>query len=78
MPAGVPHTYRVSAEPSRYLIFLTPRIDRLIARLHDPTSGRVTNMNTFVVPAGSWLTVDIDQVGSTVAGSDLTVQVELS
>ena len=32
--AGVPHTYRVTVEPSRYLIFLTPRLDRLIARLH--------------------------------------------
>jgi hypothetical protein len=33
VPAGVPHTYRVT-EPSRYLIFLTPRLDRLIAKLH--------------------------------------------
>jgi hypothetical protein len=32
VPAGCAHTYRV-AEPSRYLIFLTPRLDRLIARL---------------------------------------------
>ena len=36
VPAGTPHTYRVSAEPTRYLIFLTPRLDRLIARLHAP------------------------------------------
>jgi hypothetical protein len=28
--------------------------------------------------AGDYLTVDVDQVGSTVAGSDLTVQIELS
>jgi hypothetical protein len=45
VPAGVPHTYRVSAEPSRYLIFLTPRLDRLIARLHslcDPSELRAT------------------------------------
>jgi uncharacterized RmlC-like cupin family protein len=34
VPAGTPHTYRVTTEPSRYLIFLTPRLDRLIARLH--------------------------------------------
>ena len=33
VPAGSAHTYRVT-EPSRYLIFLTPRLDRLIARLH--------------------------------------------
>jgi hypothetical protein len=32
VPAGLPHTYRVT-QPSRYLIFLTPRLDRLIARL---------------------------------------------
>jgi quercetin dioxygenase-like cupin family protein len=45
VPAGVAHTYRVSAEPSRYLIFLTPRLDRLIARLHrlsDPSELRAT------------------------------------
>jgi Cupin domain len=33
VPAGSPHTYRVTAQPSRYLIFLTARLDRLIARL---------------------------------------------
>lgn len=32
VPAGLAHTYRV-IEPSRYLIVLTPRLDRLIARL---------------------------------------------
>jgi mannose-6-phosphate isomerase-like protein (cupin superfamily) len=45
VPAGVAHTYRVSVEPSRYLIFLTPRLDRLIARLHrlsDPAELRAT------------------------------------
>jgi uncharacterized RmlC-like cupin family protein len=34
VPAGAPHTYRVAAEPCRYLIILTPRLDRLITRLH--------------------------------------------
>jgi quercetin dioxygenase-like cupin family protein len=34
VPAGAPHTYDVIG-PSRYLIFLTPRLDRLIARLLD-------------------------------------------
>ncbi|HYG85052.1 MAG TPA: cupin domain-containing protein [Azospirillum sp.] len=33
VPAGVAHTYRVSSEPCRYLIILTPNLDRLIARL---------------------------------------------
>jgi mannose-6-phosphate isomerase-like protein (cupin superfamily) len=45
VPAGSPHTYRVSAEPCRYLIFLTPKLDRLIARLHslpDPSDLRAT------------------------------------
>ena len=45
VPAGTPHTYRVTSEPSRYLIFLTPRLDRLIARLHnlsDPSELRAT------------------------------------
>ena len=42
VPAGAAHTYR-ETEPSRYLIFLTPRLDRLIARLHslsDPSELR--------------------------------------
>ena len=34
VPAGVAHTYTV-VEPSRYLIILTPKIDRLIAKLLD-------------------------------------------
>ena len=32
LPAGMAHTYSCPV-PSRYLIFLTPRLDRLIARL---------------------------------------------
>ena len=32
VPAGVAHTYR-AAEGSRYLIFLTPKLDRLIGKL---------------------------------------------
>jgi hypothetical protein len=34
VPAGLAHTYS-TLEPSRYLIFLTPRLDRLIARLRE-------------------------------------------
>ena len=44
VPAGCAHTYRVTG-PSRYLIFLTPRLDRLIARLRsltDSTQVRAT------------------------------------
>jgi len=39
------------------------------------SSGYVTNMNIMTVGTGSYLTVDIDQVGSTTAGSDLCVQI---
>lgn len=39
------------------------------------TSGKVTNMNTTSIVDGSYFTVDIDQVGSTITGSNLTVQV---
>lgn len=35
VPAGVVHTYWESAGPSRYLMILTPRLDQLIAALHD-------------------------------------------
>ena len=35
VPAGVAHTYLVSSEPCRYLIALTPNLDRLIAKLKD-------------------------------------------
>lgn len=35
VPAGVAHTYSV-VEPARYLIVLTPKIDRLIEKLLDP------------------------------------------
>lgn len=34
VPAGSAHTY-CTLEPSHYLIFLTPRLDRLIARLRE-------------------------------------------
>jgi mannose-6-phosphate isomerase-like protein (cupin superfamily) len=38
VPAGVAHTYGVVG-PSRYLILLTPRLDRLIARLRSLPDG---------------------------------------
>ena len=41
------------------------------------TSGRVTNMDVVTVANGQYVTVDVDQVGSTTAGSDLTVQFEI-
>ncbi|CAO3459491.1 cupin domain-containing protein [Azospirillum largimobile] len=33
VPAGVAHTYLIASEPCRYLIVLTPNLDRLIAKL---------------------------------------------
>lgn len=42
------------------------------------TSGLVTNMDVTALAAGDYLTVDVDQVGSTVAGADLVVQLRLS
>lgn len=41
------------------------------------TSGSVTNMDVTSVAAGNYMTVDIAQVGSTVTGADLTVQVQV-
>ncbi|MEO6513849.1 MAG: hypothetical protein ABIR37_04135 [Candidatus Saccharimonadales bacterium] len=41
------------------------------------TSGKITNMNVTTVANGDYLTVDIDQVGSTTPGTDLTVQMEV-
>lgn len=39
------------------------------------TSGKVTNMDVTTISDGSYFTVDIDQVGSLVAGANLTVQI---
>lgn len=41
------------------------------------TSGKVTNMNITTVADGDYVTVDIDQIGSTTPGGDLTVQLEI-
>lgn len=42
------------------------------------TSGLVTNMNITSVAAGDYITIDIDQVGSSTAGEDLTVQIRIT
>lgn len=39
------------------------------------TATEVTNMNVTAISAGQYLTADIDQIGTTVAGADLTVAV---
>lgn len=41
------------------------------------TSGKVTNMNVTSWPSGTYLSVDVDQIGSVLAGADLTVQISL-
>ena len=41
------------------------------------TSGKVTNHDVTSLANGDYLTVDIDQVGSTIPGADLTVSVWL-
>jgi hypothetical protein len=41
------------------------------------TSGNVTNVDVTTIAAGEYLTIDIDQIGSTTAGADLTVQIEV-
>lgn len=42
------------------------------------TSGKITNMNVTSIAVGNYITVDIDQVGSTIAGSDLVIQLEVA
>lgn len=39
------------------------------------TSGKVTNMDVTTLADGDYLTVDIDQIGSTIPGADLSVQI---
>ncbi|RWM65327.1 MAG: cupin domain-containing protein [Mesorhizobium sp.] len=55
VPAGLAHTYQ-AIEPSRYLIILTPKIDRLIERLLDPTE--VSDLRTTL---GEFDTVMVDR-----------------
>lgn len=38
-------------------------------------SGLVTNMEVTALAAGDYLTVDIDQIGTTTAGSDVTIEI---
>jgi hypothetical protein len=42
------------------------------------TSGKVTNMDVTTIANGSYITVDIDQIGSVIAGSDLCAQLEVA
>jgi hypothetical protein len=42
------------------------------------TNGNTTTFNTTTITSGDWVSLDIDQVGSTIAGSDLTVIMTIS
>ncbi len=41
------------------------------------TSGNVTAIDINTVAPGEYLTIDVDQIGATTAGTDLTIQVEV-
>lgn len=55
----------------------TTQANRPTIAVSGNTSGKVTTMNVTSVASGAYLTVDVDQVGSTIPGADLTVQVEV-
>jgi hypothetical protein len=55
----------------------TTQANRPTIAIAGNTSGNVTNFDITTVAAGEYLTVDIDQIGSTTAGADLTVQIEV-
>lgn len=53
----------------------TTQTNRPTIAVSTNTSGLVSNMSVTALAANDYLTVDIDQIGSTVAGADLTVQI---
>ncbi|MGH3375974.1 MAG: hypothetical protein ACRDP6_14645 [Actinoallomurus sp.] len=55
----------------------TTQANRPTVAISGNTSGKVTNMDVTTLADGDYITVDIDQIGSTVAGADLVVQVEV-
>ena len=57
-------------------IFTTPA-NRPTITAGTQASSFVTNMDVTTVAAGAYVTVDVAQVGSTIPGSDLTVQLEV-
>lgn len=73
-PAG--QSFIVDVNKNGTTVFTT-QANRPVIGIGANTSGKVTNMNVTTVAIGDYLTVDIDQVGTTTAGSDLVVQVEV-
>lgn len=55
----------------------TTQANRPTIAIGTNASGYVTNMDVATVAAGSYVTIDVAQVGSTIPGSDLTVQLEV-
>lgn len=56
----------------------TTQANRPTIAIGATATNKIVNMNVAEIAPGGYLTVDIDQVGSTVAGADLMVQVEVS
>lgn len=55
----------------------TTQANRPAVAISGFVSGRVANMDVTALVSGDYLTVDIDQVGSTITGQDLVVIVEI-
>lgn len=60
------------------ITIFTTQANRPTIAIGANTSGKVTNMDITSLADGDYLTVDVAQVGSTVAGADLTVTVYAS
>ena len=75
-PTGSP-TVVIDANKNGTTVFTTQGNRPTIAA-SSFTSGLVTNMDVTSLTAGDYLQVDIDTVGGTIAGADLTVQIVLA
>ncbi|MEV8636870.1 hypothetical protein AB0395_35030 [Streptosporangium sp. NPDC051023] len=71
-PTGAPILVDINVDGST--IFAT-QANRPTIAIGTNTSGKVTAMSTTSIADGSYFSVDVDQVGSVVAGANLTVQV---
>jgi len=55
----------------------TTQANRPTIAIDGNDSGEVTNMDVTTLAKGDYLTLDVDQIGSTVAGKDLVVSLEM-
>jgi hypothetical protein len=74
-PTGA--SIKVDVNKNGTTIFTT-QANRPTIAIGGTTSGKVTNADVTSVADGDFITVDVDQVGSTVAGSDLTLTLVVS